>query len=936
MADDAELPADGAGGSPSSGEPPSEVLARKAGAETAVWRRAIGRRATAIAADGTQARTFEGMSLGELIADALRVGRRHALPLSQLLEAFIRLAGILARSHDRLVLHGGLRPECILIGRFGEVAITDWGAAALDPLKDAATGLLPPERRPEHRPRHEDDLYALCACLHHALFLRPACEAAPPDEAGAVPRELRAVLARGLAGERSARYASAQALLGDLRQAIPRDLVARVDGSLVGRPGLDSRVRWLLVGGMAAVLVALVVWRLLPRTPPPPPPPPPTAPPATIIADSFTTSMWKQHWAGRQGSGKVVTSRDSLTNVGHTEVLVLDRILTLPASMEFVGEIPASSRPGDMSIIWGEGSLADAGFAWPSSNRLPDNGRFFICQHAAFDNAFNGISRFAQRPEPKPKVDVFHDSHSTVGYESQPLAIGQAYRIRVEVDRHRIALYRDGRLVGEHREEIALRNGSFGLLLWYPGKRISSPRVQEAGQEQCDPLDTGDFLLMAGAYSSAADVFRALVRQSAEPRRRDAARLHLGMALAALGLKDECEATLAAIAEAECKGRADLLRLDILFESGDDPRTLAACEALWNAHPGLRPALGSRFGAMLERVVYDDARFYRYLDLRERVFPDDELSGNLAAWMLSWRGDYPRVIARFARHKHHLLGALMASARFDEALAIAPNKEDLRLVVAMQRGDFAAIPAEAESRLEALCLQNRLDEAAQAQPKHPLPMLYAGRLAAAAACVGPSELVDLAKAWQEGRPRPVLKLDPTAWEDLQRRAGGWRLGTSAEGVLRARIEGLPAAEQAAWRKRLLGAQFNWMDGTWFARFLLVPLLEAIDGNPQPLKDALADPGLQRADVCGGRLQPFVRRLRGEIDEATFLAQPAAVEAPAWLLLADACAAEAAGDPVRARELWRRLAALPRHARCFNRIQGSELLELLIAWRAGTP
>jgi eukaryotic-like serine/threonine-protein kinase len=51
------------------------------------------------------------------------------LPLEQAVRILIKLSETLAYAHDHGVLHLDLKPENIMLGRYGEVLIMDWGAA---------------------------------------------------------------------------------------------------------------------------------------------------------------------------------------------------------------------------------------------------------------------------------------------------------------------------------------------------------------------------------------------------------------------------------------------------------------------------------------------------------------------------------------------------------------------------------------------------------------------------------------------------------------------------------------------------------------------------------------------------------------------------------------------------------------------------------------
>jgi len=170
------------------------------------------------------------------------------LPLRQRLLLFQRIAEPLAFAHSRGIIHRDLKPANIMVGAFGEVLIMDWGLAKLmgnagtatpkesslpsgristDDQEQARTsgstttahgtvlgtpGYMAPEqeRGEVNRIDQRTDVFALGSILH---YLSREKSGAPNQLAS---RPLRAICAKAMAPEMSARYASVQKLAADV------------------------------------------------------------------------------------------------------------------------------------------------------------------------------------------------------------------------------------------------------------------------------------------------------------------------------------------------------------------------------------------------------------------------------------------------------------------------------------------------------------------------------------------------------------------------------------------------------------------------------------------------------------------------------------------------------------------------------------------------
>ncbi|MCB9705877.1 MAG: serine/threonine protein kinase [Myxococcales bacterium] len=217
-----------------------------------------------------------GRTLKEWLAGAGR-------PWREILRVLLPAGWGVAAAHEAGLIHRDLKPENLMVGDDGRVRVMDFGLARageaeaitsapeVDPLASSEGSLLsssvtragailgtPHYMAPEHFAGQADergDVFAFSVVLWEALYgERPFAgdnvmaliyaitkgTIREPPRGRRVPRWLRRVLARGLAGERDQRWPTMRALLG----AIERGLAGE---------------RWRRLGALALAVVALAV-----------------------------------------------------------------------------------------------------------------------------------------------------------------------------------------------------------------------------------------------------------------------------------------------------------------------------------------------------------------------------------------------------------------------------------------------------------------------------------------------------------------------------------------------------------------------------------------------------------------------------------------------------------------------------------------------------
>ena len=244
---------------------------------------------------------------------ALRsVGDRQARSLerARLLRRFLDLCETVAYAHDRRVIHRDLKPQNVILGRYGETMLLDWGLAKKLDAPEAEGDPAPAEAEAEpgagdgtfstvegtplgticyaspeqvkgdrERIGPASDVYGLGATLYHLLTGRPPFLAEgrplptlllavfngefdrPRAVAADVPRALEAIVLKAMAREPADRYESARSLAEDLEHWLADEPVAAAPETTAERLARWSRRHraWVRAGAASLAAVAAVL-----------------------------------------------------------------------------------------------------------------------------------------------------------------------------------------------------------------------------------------------------------------------------------------------------------------------------------------------------------------------------------------------------------------------------------------------------------------------------------------------------------------------------------------------------------------------------------------------------------------------------------------------------------------------------------------------------
>jgi hypothetical protein len=245
---------------------------------------------------------------GQTLDDALRAyhaGPADPVGFQRLLRSFIQVCETIAYAHSRGVLHRDLKPNNIMLGKFGETVVVDWGlakvigrseageaAAAEETLRPSGAGSgeqtemgaavgTPAYMSPEQAAGRWDvitpasDVYNLGAVLYAVLTGKAPLERGnwpelqqriqrgdfprPRAVNPAAPRALEAVCLKAMALKPEDRYPSARALAADVELWLADEPVQAYREPVATRLGRWARRHEPVVaGGIALVTTAVI------------------------------------------------------------------------------------------------------------------------------------------------------------------------------------------------------------------------------------------------------------------------------------------------------------------------------------------------------------------------------------------------------------------------------------------------------------------------------------------------------------------------------------------------------------------------------------------------------------------------------------------------------------------------------------------------------
>ena len=205
---------------------------------------------------------------------------RYNKSLRERLEMFLHICDAIEYSHNRHIIHCDLKPANIMIGRYGEVYVMDWGSACEEGTDrkghaDGTPSYMAPESLQEGATTQQTDVFALGMILNEiATLRRPVfgsdcreiinriCSgefepSTPLDPARRLAPALRAIIEKARAVDPASRYQCVKHLAADVRHYLFNEEVeAYPDSMLQKLMRLMYRHRYLTLFLIMAVLCA--------------------------------------------------------------------------------------------------------------------------------------------------------------------------------------------------------------------------------------------------------------------------------------------------------------------------------------------------------------------------------------------------------------------------------------------------------------------------------------------------------------------------------------------------------------------------------------------------------------------------------------------------------------------------------------------------------
>lgn len=424
------------------------------------------------------------------------------LNLEEIVLIFLKLCDALSYAHHAGCIHQDIKPDNIMIGKYGEVFLIDWGASSYSSEEMSLTlAYMSPAQSVGDEPSGQDDIYCLGGTMFHLLFKRLPTVAKttedlwrkkqagvvdePTDEeAEGVPAALTAIVMKALAADPKDRYATTEELAEDLKCYQNGLAVSAYSDSLFEFLSRFYHRHRNLFWSCACVVILLSVFgglfyhmklKEIARWGTP------------IYVEDFSSESWKEKWLHIKG--EFAADRERLVTVNGPKFMLACREKIFGDwAVEFDGCFLPGSFPGDLSVLFFE----ELNFEEPEKSSV----NIFL-QTGAWGNTLSLISHKNKVCDSKPFT----------------LDVSKTYRIRAEKDGNVLRLLVDGDVITEGEMDFPSSSGYIGLYGYFPGKVFDNVTVYCKGvAEKVSVLETAEVFLKKEDYAAALDQYEEIRR----------------------------------------------------------------------------------------------------------------------------------------------------------------------------------------------------------------------------------------------------------------------------------------------------------------------------------------------------------------------------------------------------------------------------------------
>ncbi|MBA2482704.1 MAG: helix-turn-helix domain-containing protein [Planctomycetes bacterium] len=627
--------------------------------------------------------------------------------------------------------------------------------------------------------------------------------------------------------------------------------------------------------------------------------------------DDVAHAPWVTHLGGfRHTDDGVVSTAMS------GDLLVCDRRLDGDCAIEFEGILPTEVPSSDLSVFWIR--TDDWRYAGRSLELSPEVYRLQVGASGAYSAIMTGA-----------RTHLAYD-------DFRPLP-GRTYRIRAEVRGNRLTLSVDGRIRCEHRGLFPLVGGHVGLYAFFPGVAFRDIRIFARQPPALVPATAvADHYLDQREYAPAAEQYARVATAHAGTRLAQKARYRQGLSLRLAGRDDEADQVWNRIAGTAWDEPVRLHGLARSFAAARHDEVLSRMEDLYGrSRPDTRAQIAISWAgyasALTDAALRDGVLVVleRYIDLRERVFPERTTADNAAAEAMLALGRFADLLERYPRQRNACARALMYLGREDEVLAQFPD-QPIACIEALRRvGRSSEIAArfpwfERGMALPGAIMRGAIEQLLQAYPGHGQSLIALGRAHEVLADPGAGAINRMHAAIMLGRES---ELEPDAARDVHvlMARGAWRAAFAAhagdfwygmwprhalalEAAISGDAHGLREWSHVRPDQELHQEHFHLM------HYLIVPFLREVLGEVGATCAACELVVCTRRWAYGQLPWHNASRVLGAIDDARHLAQPHGAFAASDLLLCHGIAYELASDTSAAASAYRSYLELPRHRR----------------------